>query len=120
MSAGPWTYFFYYSCSYDDWYYCYCLIPHSLTCCVEIYIFGHLFSSLLLNVIVIGYCHIYYHAHVCFFLFDYYIWFILRYMSMCYHLGIPQYCYLLFLSYCLWFVLIPFCIHMSRCTWAAT
>ena len=86
---------------------------------LKIYIFGHFLSGLLLDVVVTRYCHIYYQAHVCFFLFDYYIWCIVRYMSICYYLGIPQYCYLHILCYCNWIVHIPvFCIHIDSIVFA--
>ena len=94
-------------------YYFYCLIPYSLTFYLEIYIFGHLLSGFLLNVTVTGYCHIYYQAHVCFFLFDYYTWFIVMYMSICYYLQIPQYHYIFILCYSIWILLTPvICIYL--------
>ena len=45
---------YYSSSTYDDWYYLYLLVPHSLALYLEIYILAHIFSSLLLDTVVTG------------------------------------------------------------------
>ena len=42
----------YSSCTYDDWYYLYFLVPHSLALYLEIHILIHLLSGFLLDVVV--------------------------------------------------------------------
>ena len=44
----------YSSSTYDDWYYLYLLVPHSLALYLEIYILAHLLSSLLLEIYSLG------------------------------------------------------------------
>ena len=43
---------YYSSGTYDDWYYLYLLVPHSLVLYLEIYMLVHLLSGLLLDVVV--------------------------------------------------------------------
>ena len=47
------------SCTYDDWYDLYFLIPHPLVPNLEIYILTHLLCGLLLDVVVTWYGNIY-------------------------------------------------------------
>ena len=47
------------SCTYDEWYDLYFLIPHPLALNLEIYVLTHLLYGLLLDVVVTWYGHIY-------------------------------------------------------------
>ena len=95
------------SCTYDDWYDFYFLIPHPLALNLEICVLTHLLCGLLLDVVVTWYGHIYDNTPVGFFLLNYQVWLIAWDVSICDDWGVPQDGCKFILYYSFRFVLVP-------------
>ena len=98
---------YYSSCTYDDWYYLYLLVPYSLALNLEIYILAHLLCGLLLDVVVTWNGHIYDLAPIRLLLLYDYVWFVAGDMSASDDLGVPQDSCLLILHHSFRLMLIP-------------
>ena len=81
---------YYSSCTHDDWYDIYLLVPYSLALNLEIYILAHLLCGLLLDVVVTWNGHIYELAPIRLLLLDDYVWFVAGDMSVSDDWGVPQ------------------------------
>ena len=99
------TLLYYSSGTYDDWYYLYLLVPHSLALYLEIYILAHLLSGLLLDVVVILATSIIRHLSESFscVIMSGLAWDV----PICFDLVVPQDGCLLILHYLFWIVLVP-------------
>ena len=105
---------YYSSGTYDDWYYLYLLVPHSLALYLEIYILAHLLSGLLLDIVVTWDSHINYQTPFLVFLLYYDVWLIAWDVPICFDLVVPQDGCLLILHYSFWIMLVPvLCIHFD-------
>ena len=103
---------YYSSCTYEDWYDLYLLVPYSLALKLEIYILVHLLCGLLLDVIVTWNCHIYDLPPIRLLLLYDYVWFVAGDMSVSDYWGVPQYSCLLILHHLFSLMLIPaLCFH---------
>ena len=105
---------YYSSCTYDDWYDLYLLVPYSVALNLEIYIFANLLCGLLLDVVVTWNGHIYDLAPIrCLLLYDY-VWFVVGHMSVSDDWGVPQDSCLLILHHSFRPMLIPaLCFHFD-------
>ena len=81
---------YYSSCSYDDWYDLYLLVPYSLALNLEIYILAHLLCGLLLDAVVTWNGASMILASISLFLLYYYVWFAAGDMSVSNDWGVPQ------------------------------
>ena len=105
---------YYSSCTYDDWYDLYLLVPYSLALNLEIYILAHLLCGLLLDVVVTWNGHIYDLAPIRLLLLYDYVWFVGGDMSVSDDWGVPQDSCLLILHHSFRLMLIPaFCFHFD-------
>ena len=105
---------YYSSCTYDDRYDLYLLVPYSLALNLEIYILAYLLCGLLLGVVVTWNGHIYDLAPIrLLFLYDY-VWFVAGDMSVSDDWGVPQDSFLLILHHSFRLMLIPaLCFHFG-------
>ena len=98
---------YYSSCTYDDWYDLYLLVPYSLSLNLEIYILAHLLCGLPLDVVVTWNGHIHDKAPTRLLLLYDYVWFVAGDMSVSDDWGVPQDSCLLILHHLFRFMLIP-------------
>ena len=107
---------YYSSCTYDDWYDLYLIIPYSLALNLEIYILVHLhlLCGLLLDVVVTWNGHIYDLAPIRLLLLYDYVWFAAGGMSFSDDWGVPQDSCLLIPHHSFRLMLIPaLCFHFD-------
>ena len=105
---------YYSSCTYDDWYDLYLLIPYTLALNLEINILAHLLCGLLLNVVVTWNGHIYDLAPIRLLLLYDYVWFVAGDMSVSDDWGVPQDSCLLILHHSFRLMLIAgLCFHFD-------
>ena len=101
------------SCTYDDWYDLYLLVPQSLALNLEIYILLHLLCGIFLDVVVTWNGHIYDLAPIRLLLYDY-VWLVVGDMSVSDDWGVPQDSCLLILHHLFLLMLIPsLCFHFD-------
>ena len=98
---------YYSSCTYDNWYDLYLLVPYSLALNLEIYILAHLLCGLLLDVVVTWNSHIYDLAPIRLLLLYEYVWLVAGNMSVSDDWGVPQDSCLLILHHSFRLMLIP-------------
>ena len=105
---------YYSSCTYDDWYDLYFLVPYSLALNLEIYILAHLLCGPLLDAVVTWNGHIYDLAPIRLILLYDYVWFVAEDMSVSEDWEVPQDRCLLILHHSFRLMLIPaLCFHLN-------
>ena len=98
---------YYFTCTYDDWYDLYLLVPCSLALNLQIYILAHFLFGLLLDVVVTWNGQIYDLAPIRLPLLYDFVWFVAGDMSVSDDWGVPQDSCLLILHHSFRLMLIP-------------